>query len=334
VIEAVVYHADEHREHPTETPADLEAARAAEGTTWIRATDASEAEIGRVADAYGLHELTIDDLAADVRPKYEPFDDYAFLLVKDAELRGGEQIFAEEIDTQPLGIYLGDDWLVTLSTEPVDAVDPVWAGLAGADSRLLRAGADFAVSRVLDAVVDEYFDVLEAIENDIEVVEEEVLESTDIDTLERIHALRRDLLAFRRLAWPTREAVGPLARGDSRFVAEETEKYFRDVYDYLVQVHELVETYRDLTTGARDVYLNTLSQSTNEVMKTLTVVATIFIPLTFIAGIYGMNFAPAGDGRTLNMPELTWALGYPAVMLGMALVAGLMYAHFRRQGWV
>ena len=157
-----------------------------------------------------------------------------------------------------------------------------------------------------------------------------MLESTDIDTLEALNAVRRDLLAFRKLAWPTREAVNAFARGRPDQVRAETEKYYRDVYDHLVQAVDLTETYRDLTTGARDIYLNTLSQSTNEVTKALTVVASVFIPLTFIAGVYGMNFA----GSPFAMPELEWTYGYPAVMLGMAAVGLVLVVAFRRRGWI
>jgi len=130
--------------------------------------------------------------------------------------------------------------------------------------------------------------------------------------------------------WPAREAVGLLARGDPKEVQPQTEKYFRDIYDHLVQIVDLTETYRDLVAGARDIYLNTVSQSTNEVMKVLTVVATIFIPLTFVAGIYGMNFT----GGPYNMPELEWTFGYPAAMLGMILMAAVMLAHFQRRGYL
>jgi magnesium transporter len=183
---------------------------------------------------------------------------------------------------------------------------------------------------VLDVVVDDYFTLLERVEAAIERVEEEVLTSTGIETLERINGVRRDLLSFRKVAWPAREAVGVLARGDPAQVAPETEKYYRDVYDHLVQVVDLTETYRDLTAGARDIYLNTLSQSTNEVMKTLTVVATIFLPLTFIAGIYGMNFADS----PYNMPELAWTFAYPAAMVGMTLVAVVMLGYFYRMDYL
>ncbi|MFC7132927.1 MULTISPECIES: magnesium/cobalt transporter CorA [Salinibaculum] len=309
---------------------DLAAAREASGTTWVRATDATVAEFERVAEAFDIHPLTVEDVRRDVRPKTEEFPGYSFTLVKDAELRRGEQTFEEEVDDEPVGVFIGPGWLVTLSTASVAAVEAVWRRVEQEDQRLLTRGADFVACRVIDGLVDEYLDILDQLESQIESIEEAVVTSTDIETLERINAVRRDLLAFRKIAWPTREAVGVLARGDSAFVATETEKYYRDVYDHLVQVVDLTETYRDLTSGARDIYLNTLSQSTNEVMKVLTVVATIFIPLTFVVGVYGMNF---GDSQ-FNMPELGWPMGYPAVMLGMGLVIAIMVVQFRRRGWL
>ena len=327
MTEALVY-SDEAVEHyPVDDAADLRAARDAAGTTWVRA---SGPDIEGVADAFGLHALTVEDIRGHVRPKAEEFADYTFLLVKDADLRRGDQTFEEEIDDRPVGLYVGDDWLVTLSLTPIPAVETVWERALSGDERLLHRGPDFAAYRVLDLLVDEYFAILDQVETQIEAIEEEVLESTKIDTLEGINAVRRDLLAFRKIAWPTREAINTFARGRPDQVSAETEKYFRDVYDHLIQAVDLTETYRDLTGGARDIYLNTVSQSTNEVTKALTVVATIFIPLTFIAGVYGMNFA----GSPFAMPELEWTFGYPAVMIGMTVVVVALVVSFRRRGWI
>jgi magnesium transporter len=309
---------------------DIVAARDADATTWVRATDATPAELERVAETFGIHTLAVEDVRNGVRPKTEEFPDYSFTLLKDAELRRGDQTFDEEVDAEAVGIYIGPDWLVTLSTATVPAVDSVWGQIRQEDRRYLQRGPDFTAYRVIDALVDEYLDILDDIETEIERIEEEVLVSTDIETLERINAVRRDLLAFRKIAWPSREAINILARGDTPFIADETEKYYRDVYDHLVQVVDLTETYRDLTNGARDIYLNTLSQSTNEVMKALTVVATIFIPLTFVVGVYGMNFADS----PYNMPELGWTFGYPAVMLGMAAMVAIVLVHFSRRDWL
>jgi magnesium transporter len=311
-------------------PNDLRAVRDADGVSWVDATAAGAETLHRVADAFGVHPLVVEDVVNNVRPKAEAFDDYTFLLVKEAELTRGETPFDEEVRDEPVGLVVGDDWLCVLSTESVAAVDAVWSAVASGDGRPLDRGADFAAYRVLDRLVDEYFDVLDRIETAIELVEEEVVASTGVETLERINSVRRDLLSFRRVAWPTRSALVSLARGDPDQIRAASEKYYRDVYDHLVEIVDLTETYRDLTGGARDIYLNSVTQSTNEVMKRLTVVATVFLPLTFVAGVYGMNFA----GDPTNMPELGWAFGYPAVVLGMAAVAAVMLGYFREQGYV
>ncbi|UIP00018.1 magnesium/cobalt transporter CorA [Halobaculum sp. CBA1158] len=283
-------------------------------------------DLAEVTDRFGIHPLHAEDVLGDARPKSELLEEYAFLLVKAAQFRVGETTFLEEIRTRPVGVFVGDDWLVTVTTDGGDAVEPVWERLAGAERRALARGPDFAGYLVVDRIVDGYFRLLEELEDDIETVEERVVEAPDPDTLPVINELRRELLSVRRVVWPTRDAMNALSRGDADHVAGETEKYYRDVYDHLVQLVELTETYRDLTAGARDIYLNTLSQSTNEVMRRLTVVATVVLPLTFVAGVFGMNFE--------TMPELTWPYAYHATMLGMAGIAVVLVAYFRREGWL
>ncbi len=320
-VDCVVYAADGLAEWT-----DLEAARDAEGTTWVRVTDPTDEELDGVADAYDIHALEVEDVRGDVRPKVEEFDEHTFVLVKGATLRGGDVAFAEELHVQQVGLFLGEDWLVTVEPERIEALDDVWERVHREEPRLASRGADFTAYRCLDRVVDDYFDILDDIEDDIEVVEDEVVDAAGDAVLERINDLRRDLLSVRRLLWPTREAVGVLARGDPEHIGEDAEKYYRDVYDHLVQLVDLVETYRDLTSGARDIYLNALSMSTNDAMKKLTVVATVILPLTFVAGVYGMNFE--------HMPELGWQYGYPAVMVGMGAMALILVAYFRREDWV
>lgn len=309
---------------------DLRAAKASLGTTWVRASDASPSELDAVADIFGIHPLAIEDVQNNVRAKTEEFGDYTFTLLKTAELATGDQTFDDEVRDEAIGVFIGTDWLVTLAPTRDDPVDRVWRAVVSGNERLCRWGPDFTAYRVMDVIVDEYYDLLDDLEDQIERIEEDVTVSTDIDTLEAINALRRDLLSFRKLVWPAREAVGVLARGDPVQIREETEKYYRDVYDHLVQVVDLTETYRDLAAGTRDVYLNTVSQSTNEVMKVLTVIATIFLPLTFVVGVYGMNF----HDSPYNMPELAWTYGYPAVMLGMALLSGGMLVYFRHRDFL
>jgi magnesium transporter len=325
MIRAVVYTSD-----GVEAFDDIEAARDADGTTWIRAAEASPDELDLVTTAFGIHPLSVEDVQGDVRPKTEEFSTHTFVLIKTASLRGGETTFDDEIRSQQVGLFVGRDWLVTLSPTRLEAVDRVWQAVESEDARVLRLGPDFAAYRVIDCVVDGYFDVLDEIENLIEEIEDGVLAGPSEEVLVSLNAVRRDLLSIRKVLWPTREAAAVLARGDPDYVREPTEKYYRDVYDHLVQLVDLTETYRDLARGARDIYLNSLSQSTNEVMKTLTVVATLILPLTFIVGVYGMNFS----GGPYNMPELGWRFGYPALMLGMASVTAILLVYFRREGWL
>ncbi|MCJ0619169.1 magnesium/cobalt transporter CorA [Haloarcula hispanica] len=325
MISAVVYADGQAMEYE-----DLAAARTAVGTTWVHVTDATPDEVDAVSSAFDLHSLTIEDIKNDVRANIQEYNSYTFVLVKSASLTPGDTTFDKEVTTTPLGLFIGPDWVVTLSTGAVPSIQRVMDAVGRGDERLLHRGPDFTAYRVIDVIVDAYFDLLDEIETDIEQIEEEVTISTDIETLERINDVRRDLLSFRKQVWPAREAIGVLARGDPKQIQPQTEKYFRDVYDHLVQIVDLTETYRDLVAGARDIYLNTVSQSTNEVMKMLTVVATIFIPLTFVVGIYGMNFADS----PYNMPELGWAFGYPAVMIGMVIVVAVLLAHFRQRGYL
>jgi len=325
VISAVVYADGQAMEYE-----DLTAARTAVGTTWVHVTDATPDEVEAVSSAFDLHSLAIEDIKNDVRANVQEFNAYTFVLVKSASLTPGDTTFDKEVKTTPLGLFIGPDWVVTLSTGAVPSVQRVMDAVGRGDERLLHRGPDFTAYRVIDVIVDAYFDLLDEIETDIEQIEEEVTTSTDIETLERINDVRRDLLSFRKQVWPAREAIGVLARGDPKQIQPQTEKYFRDVYDHLVQIVDLTETYRDLVAGARDIYLNTVSQSTNEVMKMLTVVATIFIPLTFVVGVYGMNFADS----PYNMPELGWAFSYPAVMIGMVIVVAVLLAYFRQRGYL
>ncbi|UWG46875.1 Mg2+ and Co2+ transporter [Halanaeroarchaeum sp. HSR-CO] len=325
-IQTVVY-----RDDGTASFDDPLAAKRADGTTWVRVVDPTPDERATLESAFGLHPLSLEDVTeGDGRPKVEEFDDHTVILVKTARLRGGDVSFVEELRVGAVGLFVGADWLVTIGERESTAVQRIWDRVVQGERRLLTRGPDFTASRVVDAIVDEYFDILDEIESQIEVVEEQAIASPDSTTLEQINELRRDLLSVRRLLWPTRDALSTLARGDPEFVQAETEKYFRDVADHLIQLVELVETYRDLVTGTRDIYLNSLSTSTNEVMKTLTVVATIVLPLTFVAGLYGMNF----EASPYNMPELTWTFGYPAALLGMAGIAGVMIAYFHRKDWL
>ena len=304
---------------------DIESARVADGVTWVRATHTTPEERQRLRAAFGIDVLATEDVIDAVRPKAEEFPDYTFVLWKTARLAAGDTAFRDEVETTPIGLFIGHDWLVTLSVTPIEAAERAESLVL--DGRLGKGVApDLIAYRVVDGMVEGYFDVLDELEAGIETIEESVVTSTDAAVLESINEIRRELLSFRRLLWPLREAIGVLARGDATGIRPESEKYYRDIYDHLVQLVELTMTYRDLVAGARDIYLNTLSQSTNEVMKTLTVVATVVLPLTLVTGLYGMNFE--------TMPELAWPLAYPAVLLGMVAVVVILVAYFKRERYI
>jgi len=326
-LTAVVYTAD-----GVERYDELDAAHSAPGETWIHADGVEPTELDALTDRFGIHQLAVEDtLDGETRPKTENYETHTFVLMKTARLSQRDEVeFHKEVQTHPVGFFIGEDWLLTMSPAGVGVVDPAATEWARNAPRIADRGLDFLAYRVMDAIVDDYFTLLDEVEDDIEAIEERVFDEPDPNMLEDLNDVRRDLLAFRKVAWPAREAIAYLSRGDIPEVADANEKYFRDVYDHLVQVVDLIETYRDLTGGSRDIYLNAVSQSTNEVMKTLTVVATIFIPLTFVVGVYGMNFADS----PFAMPELYWTYGYPAVMIGMGILAGMMLVHFRRQDWV
>ena len=326
-LHAMVYTAD-----GVERYDEIAAAVSSPGETWVHAEDVEPTEMKALRDQFDIHQLAVEDILDEqTRPKTEEYDSHTFVLMKTTQLSQHEGVeFKKEVRTNSVGFFIGDDWLVTLSSIDLDIVEPTSARWTRHSDRFANRGTDFLAYRIMDGIVDGYFEVLDEIENDIEAVEERVLAEPNPQMLEELNGVRRDLLAFRKVAWPAREAISYLSRGDIPEVADQNEKYFRDVYDHLIQVVDLIETYRDLTGGSRDIYLNAVSQSTNEVMKTLTVVATIFIPLTFVVGVYGMNFADT----PFAMPELYWTYGYPAVMIGMAVIAGMMLVHFRRQDWI
>jgi len=327
MISAIVYGDGETTEYD-----DLAAARDAVGTTWVHATEVTDAELDTIATEFDIHGLAIDDLRNDIRAKTEEFPDHTFVLFKTATLARGETTFREEVATSPVGIFLGEDWIVSVTPNDAPVVERVRKAVAAGDERLLHRGAAFTAYRILDVVVDDYFDLLDRIEDEIEAIEEDVL---------RPRTGRRSNVSTASGAncSPSASRCGPLARPSASSPGATPPRSTRRLRSTSATstttssgFADLTETYRDLVSGARDIYLNALSQSTNEVMKVLTVVATIFIPLTFVAGVYGMNFDPAAS--PYNMPELGWRYGYPAVLIGMAAIGVAMALHFRRRGYI
>jgi magnesium transporter len=293
-----------------------------ERVNWLDIVGHDRKALEACQQVFGLHPLLLEDIATPgQRPKLEDYGDHLFLVL--SMLRGETD---GEVEEEQVAFVLGPSWLISVQERPGDVFEPVRERIRLEKGRIRKEGPDYLLYALVDAVVDGYFLVLESLGERIEELEEVVLESPGPETAHRLHRLKRELLFVRKAVWPLREAIGGLLRPESPLVQEGTRHFLRDVYDHTIQVIDTVETFRDMVTGMLDIYLTSVSNRMNEVMKVLTVIATLFMPLTFIAGIYGMNFR--------YMPELSWRWGYFAALgLMVALALGMLF-YFRRKHWL
>jgi magnesium transporter len=322
------YGPGELEECPSAQPADLAALLGRRAVTWVDVDGLGDAGLVRdLGECFGLHRLALADVVhTHQRAKVERYEQHLFIVLR--MLKPGERL-----DTEQLSIFLGRDFVLTFQEGiPGDCLEPVRERIRRGVGRIRGAGPDYLTYALLDAVIDGYFPLLEAHGERLEALEDEVIHRPDGDCIARIHDIKRDLLTLRRAVWPLRDALGVLLRETPDVIAPETRPYLRDCYDHCVQIIDLVETYRELGSGLMDVYLSSLSNRMNEVMKVLTIIATIFIPLSFIAGVYGMNFSP--QASPLNMPELDWYWGYPFALALMGVVALGLLCYFWRKGWL
>ncbi|HUE77139.1 MAG TPA: magnesium/cobalt transporter CorA [Longimicrobiales bacterium] len=294
---------------------------------WVDVDSVGDAEsVEEIGQVFTLHRLALEDVMnVHQRPKVEEYASYLFAVARMASL-------GERVDTEQISLFVGPGWVLTFQESPGDCWDPVRERLRQGKGRVRSAGADYLFYSLLDAIIDNFYPLLEAFGARLEALEEEVIGDPREELVGIIHGARRDLLALRHALWPMREAVGQLYRDPNKFIAEDNRVYLRDAYDHTIQVIDLLENFREMASGLLDVYLSSISHRMNEVMKVLTIIATIFIPLTFIAGVYGMNFDPAAG--PWSMPELGWAWGYPAVMAVMFLIALALLGYFRWKRWL
>jgi len=279
--------------------------------------------IEKIGSCFSIHPLILEDIVnTGQRPKAEDFQDYVYVVLK--MLSYDEQ--QGHIKAEQVSLALGSNFLISFQEREGDVFSGVRERLRKGKGRIRKAGSDYLVYALLDAIVDQYFIILETFGDQIESTEEELIGDFTQQTLEAIHSMKREMIFFRKQVWPLREVVGGLARGEMSLISEATHVYLRDVYDHTIQIIDTIESLRDVLSGLLDIYLSTLSNKMNEVMKVLTIIATIFIPLTFVAGVYGMNFK--------YMPELEWQWGYFAVWGVMVLVFVIMLAYFKRKAWI
>jgi magnesium transporter len=302
-----------------------EAATRANGpsVTWINVDGLADTRlIEALGTRFSLHPLTQEDiLNTTQRPKLEEFDEYLYVVIKMLFINGNEEICAEQVS-----LILGDHVVISFQEQQGDVFESIRTRLRTGKGRIRKFGPAYLMYSMLDAIVDGYFSVFEKMGEWIEELEDELVTDPDPETLETIYSLKRDLIYLRRSIWPLREVVAAMGRGETTLIPEAILIYIRDVYDHVIQVADTLETYRDMVSGMLDIYLSSLSNRMNEVMKVLTIIATIFIPLTFVVGLYGMNFK--------YMPELGLEFGYPAVLVVMALIAAVEIIYFRKKRWI
>jgi magnesium transporter len=296
-----------------------------ESVTWINVTGLHQVELlERLNDCFGLHPLVLEDiLNTDQRPKMEDFGDYLYIVLRMLDL---DQKNENAVVSEQISLILGKNFVLTFQEKEGDLFDPLRGRIRNGKGRLRKMGPDYLVHALLDAIVDQYFVVLEKLGERIELLEEELVTRPIPATLQALHKLKREMIFLRKSVWPLREVIGTLERGESPLIQASTNLYLRDIYDHTIQVIDNVETFRDMLSGMLDIYLSSISNRMNEIMKVLTIISTIFIPLTFIVGLYGMNFK--------FMPELEWHWGYPAVLLLMLGVTVFMLFYFRRKKWL
>ena len=292
--------------------------------TWINIDGLHQVEIlEKLGECYGLHPLVLEDiLNTDQRPKMEDYGEYIYIVLKDLDYDDK----SSQIEPEQISLILGPNFVFSFQEREGDTFDTIRERLRNSKGRIRKMGADYLAYTLLDSIVDNYFIILEKLGEKIEFLEEKLVTQPTPETLQIIHYLKREMIFLRKAVWPLREVISGLERGESSLIKESTRIYLRDVYDHTIQTIDTIETYRDMVSGMLDIYLSSVSNRLNSVMKVLTIIATIFMPLTFLAGVYGMNFK--------FMPELEWRWGYPLIWLVMVGIGVFMLLYFRKKRWL
>lgn len=292
--------------------------------TWINIDGLGDLSVLRkLGERFNLHPLALEDvLETSQRPKVEQYDDYLFIVVKMLYLDDEKEIGGEQVS-----MFLGKSFLITLQEEPErDVFEPVRARIRSGKGRIRKAGPDYLAYALLDSIIDHYYPVLESIGSEIDTIEDELIDNPLVRPVGSLHEHKRTLTQIRRMVWPLRDVTNLLLHDEPGLIKQETKVYLRDCYDHSVQLMDLVESYRDVLSGLTEVHISSIGLRTNEIMRVLTVISSIFIPLTFIAGIYGMNFA--------HMPELSEPWGYGGCLLLMLSVAIGQLLYFKKRHWL
>lgn len=322
-ITAIDYNASGYRKIKVKDIDECASFKDPSTVTWIDVVGLHRVDaVEKIGKIYNLHPLVLEDiLNIHQRSKIEYFEDYIFIVLK--MLNYDDK--SHEIESEQVSMVLGDSFVFTFRERKLDIFDPIRERIENDKGAIRKRGADYLLHALIDIIVDHYYIILEKLGEEIEGLESEVITNPSQDTVQAIHKFKSNLITMRRSAWPLREVLSQLSKGDSHLITEAL-IYFRDVYDHTIQAIDTVEMFRDMTSSLLDIYLSSISNKTNEIMKVLTIIATIFIPLTLIAGIYGMNFK--------YMPELEWRYGYPMVLIAMLVIGIGMVVYFKRKKWM
>jgi magnesium transporter len=330
VIVLIDYNEDKAIREELESPEACIPYMDSESVSWVDVKGlGSEEVLQRLGDVFGLHPLVLEDIVnVPQRPKVEEHGDQLLIIARMVTLHEDDKTF----ESEQVSLILGKHYLLTVQEEPrYDCFGPIRERIRTGKGAIRRSGTDYLAYSLIDSIIDGFFPVLEAYGEQLEELEDEVVATPTRATLQKIHDIRRELLTLRRAIWPQRDLINALIRDGNELLSNEVTVYLRDCYDHAIQVLDMVETYREVASSLMDVYLSSVGNRMNEIMKFLTVISVIFIPLTFIAGVYGMNFNP--EVSPFNMPELNWYFGYPLCMAFMTSIAGSLVYIFWRKGW-
>lgn len=323
----IEYDSDHMNEHALDGGADAIRNRSSKHVTWINVDGLGDhAEIESISAALDLHPLTLADIFhTHQRAKVEDYDSYVYITLR-------MPTSGDPVETEQISLVLAPGVVMTVQERPGDCFDEVRKRIRESHRRIRKCQSDYLAYALLDAVVDAWFPLLDQISESMDQVEEAVLQTTASEVTNQIHRLRADMLTIRRSIWPLRDAISRILRDESKLFTKETRLYLRDCHDHASQIIDLVENYRERCSSLLEIQLSQVSQRTNDVMKVLAIISTLFIPLSFIAGLYGMNFNP--NASSLNMPETQWAWGYPVVLGVMVIIATTTLLIFWRSGWI
>ncbi len=326
-VTLIAYGPEELEESTIEDIKEVEGALGRFPVIWVNVDGLADHQlIVDLGSIFGLHPLALEDVVnTHQRPKVDDYESNILIVTRLAPVVG-------EHGTEQLSVFLGNNFVVTFQERHGDCFNPVRERIRHGRGRIREAGVDYLAYALLDTAVDGYFPALEKYSDILEDLEEQVLDDPDVAVVGRIHGLKRELLEFKHAIWPQRDLFGVLIRDTMDLITDQTTVYLRDCYDHTVQLMDLTETHRETASGLLDTYHSSISTRMNEIMKVLTIIATIFIPLSFIAGVYGMNFDP--QVSPWNMPELSWYYGYPYAIGLMASLAGGLLFYFYRKGWI